>query len=72
MASVVHKGRLPGDDFYCFKYQVWYRADDCAFRHHYQTFAGCVECRQGAFNLERRSAPPARVRWTELPPARAR
>jgi hypothetical protein len=71
MSSSNNKGRLPGDDFYCFKYQVWYRTEDCTFRHHFRTFAGCADCRQGAFNLLRRGGRPVKARWTELlPPAR--
>lgn len=41
------------DDFYCLRYQVWYPSHDCAFRTHYQTSAGCLDCQQGRFNLKR-------------------
>ena len=41
------------DDFYCLRYQVWYPSYDCAFRTHFRTSAGCLECQQGRFNLKR-------------------
>lgn len=66
------KGRQPGDDFYCFKYQIWYRKQDCTFRHYFRTFAGCADCEQGAHNLRGRSSPPRIPRWVELlPPVQA-
>jgi hypothetical protein len=45
--------RLPGDDFYCLRYGVWYPSLDCAFRTKYQTSPGCARCDQGVFNLKR-------------------
>jgi len=59
--------REPGDDFYCFKYQVWYRLDDCCFRHFYRTTPGCADCAQGEMNLLRLASVPRRPRYTELP-----
>lgn len=59
--------RQPGDDFYCFKYQVWYSLIDCAFRHYYRTCEGCAECAQGAMNLTQLPACPQKPRYTELP-----
>ena len=41
------------DDFYCLRYQVWYPSHDCAFRTHFRTSDGCLDCQQGRFNLKR-------------------
>jgi hypothetical protein len=41
------------DDFYCLRYQVWYPSHDCAFRTHFRTSPGCLDCQQGRFNLKR-------------------
>lgn len=52
----------PHDDFYCHKYQVWYRVDDCVFRGRNATYPGCVNCFQGHLNIrsvERGAQPPA-------------
>jgi hypothetical protein len=46
-------GRLPGDDFFCQRYQVWYASMDCALRTRFQTSVGCLQCDQGRFNLKR-------------------
>ncbi|HKY30986.1 MAG TPA: hypothetical protein VJV23_00500 [Candidatus Polarisedimenticolia bacterium] len=43
--------RGPHDDFYCQKYQVWYRLDDCVYRGLNRTYAGCVDCAQGKMNI---------------------
>ena len=54
--------RGPNDDFYCHKFEVWYRVDDCVFRGTHKTFAGCVDCFQGRLNmrsLEKGIRPPA-------------
>ena len=54
--------RGPEDDFFCHKYQVWYRIEDCVYRGRNKTFAGCVNCFQGFLNirsLERGIKPPA-------------
>ena len=59
--------RQPGDDFYCFKYQVWYRLEDCVFRHFYETCEGCADCGQGEMNLLKLGTAPRRPRYTELP-----
>ena len=59
--------RFPEDDFYCFKYQVWYRSEDCNFRHFFRTTPGCSDCAQGAQNLSQRPLLPRRPRWTALP-----
>ena len=53
--------REEGDDFYCHKYQVWYRVVDCVYRGKNKTFAGCVNCFQGHINircLEKGMQPP--------------
>jgi hypothetical protein len=52
----------PDDDFFCHKYQVWYRVDDCVYRGQHKTFAGCISCFQGHLNmrsLEKGVRPPA-------------
>src|SRR5262245_40355888 len=45
--------RGPGDDFFCNKYQVWYRMEDCVYRGRHKTFSGCVNCFQGYLNIRR-------------------
>jgi hypothetical protein len=54
--------REPGDDFYCLRFQVWYRSLDCAWRTKFQTCPGCADCEQGRFNLKRHQAALAHVR----------
>lgn len=58
--------RGPRDDFYCWKFRVWYNMKDCVFRHHWQTNPDCTECGQGAANLRLLGRPPARPRWAAL------
>ncbi len=58
--------RGPRDDFYCWKFRVWYVLADCAFRHHWQTTPDCADCSQGAANLRLLGAPPMRPRWAAL------
>jgi len=43
--------RGPDDDFYCHKYQVWYRVRDCVYRGRNKTFTGCENCFQGFLNI---------------------
>jgi len=53
--------RGPEDDFFCHKYQVWYRVEDCVYRGRNQTFPGCANCLQGHLNIrsvERGVRPP--------------
>lgn len=53
--------RGPEDDFFCHKYQVWYRIKDCVYRGKNRTFSGCVNCFQGYLNirsLDRGIKPP--------------
>lgn len=54
--------RLPGDDFFCLRYQVWYSSRDCAVRTRYRTAPGCLRCDQGRFNYKRHKESVARVR----------
>jgi hypothetical protein len=61
--------RLPGDDFFCWKFQMWYRLKDCLVRHAYETTHECAECDQGAANLEISGPPQSLPRWTRLPAA---
>ena len=39
--------KFPSDDFYCWRYQVWYNSYDCAYRTKFQTSPGCRDCAQG-------------------------
>ena len=48
--------RVPGDDFFCLRYRVWYRSIDCAYRTRFETCAGCARCDQGRFNLARHAS----------------
>ena len=67
--------RGPFDDFFCIKYQVWYRLEDCVYRGVNKTFSGCVNCFQGHLNIRSRETgarPPAsahRARSTAGGPA---
>ncbi len=58
--------RSPGDDFFCWKYRVWYPLEDCVFRHAWKTTADCAECEQGASNLKLLGRIPEKPRWTAL------
>lgn len=62
------RGRLPGDDFFCIRYQVWYSSRDCAIRTKFRTAPGCLRCEQGRFNLKRHEAALRQVRLR--PPVR--
>jgi hypothetical protein len=48
--------RMPGDDFFCIRYQVYYSSFDCAIRTEFRTSAGCSKCDQGIFNHKRHAA----------------
>ena len=61
--EVRQTGRLPGDDFFCLRYQVWYPSLDCAVRTKFRTSPGCLDCDQGRFNLHRHAAALRRVRF---------
>ena len=50
--------RSPDDDFFCEKYRVWYRMQDCNYRVLHRTFDGCADCFQGRVNLRGRQARP--------------
>jgi hypothetical protein len=54
---------LPGDDFFCLRYRVWYPSFDCAIRTKFHTAEGCLRCDQGRFNLKRHSEAVRRIRW---------
>ena len=54
---------LPGDDFFCIRYRVWYPSHDCAIRTRFHTSEGCARCDQGRFNLKRHAASLRGVRW---------
>ena len=55
--------KFPSDDFYCWRYQVWYNSYDCAYRTKFQTSPGCRDCAQGDGNLKRHQARLSNVRW---------
>ena len=46
--------RTPGDDFYCWRFAVWYDSLDCAIRTRFRTAPGCRDCAQGRENLRQR------------------
>ena len=55
--------KFPEDDFFCWRYQVWYNSLDCAARTRYRTAPGCRDCAQGEGNLALRRSDLARVHW---------
>lgn len=55
--------KAPDDDFFCWKFQIWYPSIDCAYRNLHRTCAPCAECAQGQRNLERRAADLASRHW---------
>lgn len=59
--------RGPHDDFFCWKFHVWYALRDCVFRHHYRTHPECADCEQGAANQRLLPRIPSKPRWMELP-----
>lgn len=58
--------RGPGDDFFCWKYRIWYSMRDCVFRHAWRTFSECAQCGQGAANLKLLGKTPPKPRWAEV------
>lgn len=58
--------RGPKDDFFCWKFGVWYNLHDCLFRHAYETHPECAQCRQGEANLKIRGHVPPLPRWVKL------
>lgn len=53
--------RGPHDDFFCHRYLVWYRVDDCLYRVTHRSFPGCENCFQGHLNqrfVEQGRRPP--------------
>jgi len=67
--------RGPGDDFFCQKYQVWYRIRDCVYRGRNRTFAGCENCFQGFLNIrsvESGRKPPVFAALEDSEPGAAR
>jgi hypothetical protein len=54
---------LPGDDFFCNRFRVWYPSIDCAFRTRFHTSEGCRRCDQGRFNLKRHADALRGIRW---------
>lgn len=59
--------RRSGDDFFCWKYQLWYSMKDCVFRHGWRTTEICATCEQGAANMKIRGRPAPPPRWARLP-----
>lgn len=43
--------RGPRDDFFCWKFQIWYPSEDCVTRHVHKTHRDCAGCFQGRMNL---------------------
>lgn len=59
-----HESRGPRDDFFCWKFEIWYPSEDCIFRHTRRTYAACAGCFQGRMNArhaERGLDPPVIV-----------
>ena len=59
-------GHVPGCDFFCLRFRVWYASEDCAYRTTFQTYAGCRNCDQGRFNLKRHGGAVPRRRWLPI------
>lgn len=55
--------KAPEDDFFCWKFQLWYPSIDCAYRVKHATCTPCANCAQGRRNLERRAEDLAQRRW---------
>jgi hypothetical protein len=55
--------KAPDDDFFCWKFQLWYPSIDCAYRVQHQTCEPCSDCAQGRRNLELRAPDLSRRRW---------
>jgi hypothetical protein len=56
--------RGPRDDFFCWKFQIWYPSEDCVYRHANKTHRVCGGCFQGRMNLrytEKGIQPPVVV-----------
>jgi len=45
----------PRDDFYCWRFEIWYPSEDCAYRHSNQSYPACAGCFQGRMNLRYRA-----------------
>ena len=58
--------RSPRDDFFCWKFRVWYNLRDCSFRHGWRTHPECANCPQGAANLRLLGRIPEPPRWAEV------
>ncbi len=58
--------RGPRDDFFCWKFRVWYNLRDCVYRHAFKTHPECAECGQGELNLKLLGRVPAPPRWAEI------
>ena len=56
------RGKQPGDDFYCWRFQVWYSSFDCAVRTIHRTAPGCRDCSQGDHNASLWRAEVKRMR----------
>lgn len=56
--------RGPRDDFFCWRFQIWYPSEDCVYRHSNRTHRECAGCFQGRLNLrhiEKGDKPPVFV-----------
>lgn len=58
--------RGPRDNFFCWKFRVWYSLEDCVYRHGWQTHPECANCDQGSANLRLFGRIPPPPRWAEL------
>jgi len=55
--------RSEEDDFYCWKYGIWYPSIDCAYRVKFNTFRGCAGCNQGKMNLKTHEWNLRKMKW---------
>ncbi|MCP3979873.1 MAG: hypothetical protein GY716_11240 [bacterium] len=55
------------DDFFCIRYQVWYRSFDCGYRTLFETCDGCSACEQGRFNLKRHYSSLVQLARRQMP-----
>jgi len=48
--TLLQEGKGPRDDFFCWKFRIWYPSEDCTYRHTHRTYHGCAGCFQGRMN----------------------
>ncbi len=58
--------RGPRDDFFCWKFRVWYNLCDCVYRHGWGTHPDCADCPQGESNTKLLGYVPDPPRWADV------